>query len=159
MNSQSDVSSISGRTSPTLSVSSDMEKGKDCSFDYELPPFIKSLKEGWHTSLQAAAVVSTLLAQTAAQFLGTVKDGIDDHGLGGSTEALLLIASYGGIIFGYSATISSLCLNDRLAALPCLVEFETFSENMPQLRTKPITTVLDRAKAGRRFKLLYFHCK
>ncbi|THU98431.1 hypothetical protein K435DRAFT_856669 [Dendrothele bispora CBS 962.96] len=59
------------------------------SLHYELPPFIKSIQEGWHSSLQAAAVVSTLFAGTAAQFLGTVKDASDD--MEGSAKTILLI--------------------------------------------------------------------
>ncbi|KAF5318209.1 hypothetical protein D9758_018543 [Tetrapyrgos nigripes] len=115
-----------------------------------------SLKEGWHTSLQAAAVVSTLFAQTAAQFLGTVKTTpIPDT----ASQTALLIFSYGGIIFGYSATISSLFLNARIASLPVLAKFTKGSDRdkMPQLETQPIRTVMTWCHVGWKFEYLFWH--
>ncbi|KAF5341437.1 hypothetical protein D9758_014745 [Tetrapyrgos nigripes] len=146
-------------TDSTISVDSvsncDLEKNQP-NLHYELPPFVKSLKEGWHTSLQAAAVVSTLFAQTAAQFLGTVKTTpIPDT----ASQTALLIFSYGGIIFGYSATISSLFLNARIASLPVLAKFTKGSDRdkMPQLETQPIRTVMTWCHVGWKFEYLFWH--
>ncbi|KAF5328570.1 hypothetical protein D9758_017734 [Tetrapyrgos nigripes] len=174
-------------TDSTFSVNSavfnyaDPEKGDEPNLHYELPPFVRSLKEGWHTSLQAAAVVSTLFAQTAAQFLGTVKDAytspadtppinstITDAASqllsagppipSTASQTALLIVSYGAIIFGYSATISSLFLSERVASLPVLAQFKASDGGkMPQLKSQPISTVMTWCNTGWKFKYLFWH--
>ncbi|THV05809.1 hypothetical protein K435DRAFT_789841 [Dendrothele bispora CBS 962.96] len=144
-------------SNPTLP---DPEKGTEAGLYYELPPFIKSVKEGWHSSLQVAALVSTLFAGTAAQFLGTVKGAT--NGIENSAKTILLITSYGGIIFNYSATIGALCLSDRVASFPLQANFKRFDklEIQPQLKQKPIGMVLSQVNAGKKtFIFFYVHCE
>ncbi|THU90036.1 hypothetical protein K435DRAFT_676624, partial [Dendrothele bispora CBS 962.96] len=124
----------------------------------ELPPFIKSIKEGWHSSLQAAAVVVSLYLILSFSLNTHVDmDAFDD--MESSAKTIVLIVSYGGIIFNYSATIGALCLSDRVASFPLLAKFRPFNEHelQPQLGPRPISTVLEQVNAGRIFTFLYVH--
>ncbi|TFK37687.1 hypothetical protein BDQ12DRAFT_563847, partial [Crucibulum laeve] len=92
----------------------------NASLSKELPLVVKSLREGWLQTLQSGAVVSALLAATAAQLLGNFKSslGMDSSA---SAEAVLIFC-YLSLFFNISATTSTFYLIDRLGELTFLCQ-------------------------------------
>lgn len=86
--------------------------------DYELPPTIESIKNGWQTTCQSGVIVSGLLAVTAAQLLTFFKNtsNFNNESTAGAHTFLVLLC-YGSLFFNTSASISSFVLIDRLGEL------------------------------------------
>ncbi|KAJ6474295.1 hypothetical protein C8R45DRAFT_1217383 [Mycena sanguinolenta] len=88
------------------------EEGADIT--YESPKLVKSQIDAWTSTVQSAAVVTTLFAGMSAGLLGVIKS--DDalkstHGVG---MTALLSMSFSAMLFNAIATMASLLLTDRL---------------------------------------------
>ncbi|KAJ6567960.1 hypothetical protein DFH09DRAFT_1155524 [Mycena vulgaris] len=91
---------------------------------YESPKLVKSQIKAWTTTVQSAAVVTTLFSGTSAQLLSVIRADtavkMSTMPQMGTADAarpvmiLLLVASYAAILFNVIATLGSLFLIDRI---------------------------------------------
>ncbi|KAF5335979.1 hypothetical protein D9611_006285 [Ephemerocybe angulata] len=85
--------------------------------DYDLPSTVRSVRDGWQTTFQSAAVVSGLLAGVAAQLYGFFKDdGSYKDGSSRTREAIVVLC-YSAVFFNIGATISGFILIDGLGEI------------------------------------------
>ncbi|KAE9391573.1 hypothetical protein BT96DRAFT_1024018 [Gymnopus androsaceus JB14] len=120
--------------------------------------FIDSVKDAWINTIQAAAVVSALLAGTAAQFLGTVTGATMLPGPGLNA---CLIFSYGAIVLNTGATITSLALLDLMSSLP-LRDRSRFPNELDQwakdkFERQPISAIMEVYEIRTTYRALVAH--
>ncbi|KIK53840.1 hypothetical protein GYMLUDRAFT_1024858 [Collybiopsis luxurians FD-317 M1] len=120
----------------------------------ELLPVFEAVQRSWEATLQSAPLVSTLLAATASQLLGTVlSNGTQLSSVGLKT---CLFFSYGAIIFNIGATISSFVLSEIISSIPVLVKLNKIKLS-EQIKHTPSISLLELVLRKTSYRLLLLH--
>ncbi|VDC02914.1 unnamed protein product [Peniophora sp. CBMAI 1063] len=83
---------------------------------YKLPPVVKSITNGYTTTLASGEVVSSIIAGVEAQLIGFY-NGDSKLSANPNAKAAVMIMTYIAFLCSISATIDSLLLTDDLAEL------------------------------------------
>ncbi|KAF9256342.1 hypothetical protein L218DRAFT_950062 [Marasmius fiardii PR-910] len=123
-----------------------------------------AVKSSWESSLQSAAVASSLLASVSVQLVATSSSKDFQENKQAYAVDILLIVSYGAVLLNASAAVTSLILVDKLSRLLK----EPAQRTAPKLRKAQleeqyiaITGHLDLLKAygaGGSWKWYLVHC-
>ncbi|KAK7683495.1 hypothetical protein QCA50_013329 [Cerrena zonata] len=97
----------------TIAMSSSVEDFKP--FDYELPETTSSVVNSWIVRLQAVAIVTALLAQVEASFVGSLEPANSDPT---ASDTALRIFAYAGLILNLGATLSAVLLLLAVTSVP-----------------------------------------
>ncbi|KZV65746.1 hypothetical protein PENSPDRAFT_113862 [Peniophora sp. CONT] len=90
---------------------------KQVDVEYDLPPAIKSLREGWLFTLQGSAVTSSVTAAVEAQLLVFYSDVSNFAHRGSTTQNAVKILTYIALICSISATMTALLLTDEFGEI------------------------------------------
>ncbi|KAF6749594.1 hypothetical protein DFP72DRAFT_539831 [Ephemerocybe angulata] len=91
---------------------------KDSKVNFQLPPLITAIKEGWQLTGENGAIVSSLLAGVAAQLLGFFKSTDSYQHAGNGLQRFIVVSCYWAMIFNIGAAISSFVMMDYLGEVP-----------------------------------------
>ncbi|KAF9485721.1 hypothetical protein BDN70DRAFT_871044 [Pholiota conissans] len=125
--------------------------------NYELPKTVQSIRDGWQWTSSSGAVVSGLLAASAAQLLGFFKgaNGFSDQEP--RFQNLVLVFCYAALFLNISATIGSFLLTDNLGELDYRAARKKSNEDLYGSTSMGAEEILRDFGASSQWEYMLFH--